>query len=157
MSDSKVFDIPSIRDVLPHRYPFLLVDRILECNDRYVKALKNVTFNEHFFNGHFPEDPVMPGVLILEAIAQTSGFISYAYLKELPAAKDDKSKIKLDVLFMGIDKARFRRVVVPGDQLILEAFLVKRKKAYWWIDGKATVNGELACKARISAVLRNEE
>ncbi len=157
MSENKVFEIPPIKDVLPHRYPFLLVDKVLECNDQYVKAIKNVSFNEEFFNGHFPENPVMPGVLILEAIAQASCFISYAYLKNLPGAESDKSKIKLDVLFMGIDNARFRKVVVPGDQLVLEARLVKQKKVFWWIEGKATVNGELACEACMSAVVKNGE
>ncbi|MDR0453559.1 MAG: 3-hydroxyacyl-ACP dehydratase FabZ [Deferribacteraceae bacterium] len=154
---SENFEIPPIKEVLPHRYPFLLVDKVLECNDHYVKAVKNVSFNEHFFNGHFPENPVMPGVLLIEAIAQASCFISYAYLKNIPVAEENKNNTKLDVLFMGIDSAKFRRVVVPGDQLILEAWLIKKKKTFWWIDGKATVNGELACEARMSALVKNGE
>ena len=157
MDEGKVLEIPPIKDVLPHRYPFLLVDKVLEYNDQYVKAIKNVSFNEQFFSGHFPDNPVMPGVLILEAIAQASCFIAYAIIKNSSLTQDSKSKIKLNVLFMGIDKARFRRVVVPGDQLIIEARLLKMKKEFRWLDGKATVGGELVCEARMSAAVKNGE
>ncbi|MDR2884568.1 MAG: 3-hydroxyacyl-ACP dehydratase FabZ [Deferribacteraceae bacterium] len=140
-------DINFIKKVLPHRYPFLLVDRILICEDEYVKALKNVTANEEFFSGHFPTNPVMPGVLMIEALAQTSCFMAYNQQKDNWG--DDVS-----VLFMGISEAKFRRVVVPGDQLIMEAKLVKKRKDFWWMDCTATVDGEIACAAQLSAVLR---
>jgi beta-hydroxyacyl-ACP dehydratase FabZ len=140
-------DIQFIKKVLPHRYPFLLVDRVLTCEDEYVKALKNVTANEEFFNGHFPTQPVMPGVLIIEAMAQTSCFMAYNQQKE---AWEEN----ISVLFTGLNEVKFRRVVVPGDQLIMEAKLIKKRKDFWWMDCTATVDGEIACSAQLSAMLR---
>ena len=132
--------LPGIRDImniLPHRYPFLLVDKIVEFEPGIrIKGIKNVTFNEPFFMGHFPEAPVMPGVLILEAMAQTGGVLA------LSAHEGDLGD-KL-VYFMGIDKARFRRPVEPGDQLVMECKVLKLKSRICQVEGKAYVDGRLA-------------
>lgn len=133
-----VLDSLAIRDVLPHRYPFLLVDRILEMDDMRVVGLKNVTINEPFFQGHFPEKPLMPGVLIIEAMAQVAGV--------LIAKKVDDSQKKLMVL-AGIESARFRRTVEPGDQLRIECTITNFRKSAAKINGKVTVDGKLAAEA----------
>src|SRR5581483_6521113 len=125
-----ILDVNEIRQILPHRYPFLLVDRIVELEADRVVGIKNVTVNEPFFNGHFPEFPVMPGVLIVEAMAQTAGVL---VLKTIP---DRDSKL---VLLVSIDYARFRKPVVPGDTLRLEMTIVKRKASVAKIAGRATV------------------
>ncbi|MEP6941481.1 MAG: 3-hydroxyacyl-ACP dehydratase FabZ [Betaproteobacteria bacterium] len=142
-------DIGEIRRHLPHRYPFLLVDRVLECvpGDR-IRAIKNVTVNEPFFQGHFPHYPVMPGVLIIEALAQVSVILVYQTLNRLP---DDKSVI----LFAGIDGARFKRQVVPGDQLQLEAKHVRLVRGVGKFDVRATVGGALVAEAQLLAALRD--
>lgn len=133
-------DIQEIRDTIPHRYPFLLVDKILEIEEgKRVVGLKNVTINEPFFQGHFPDHPVMPGVLIIEALAQV-GAIAVLGIEE--------NKGKLGFL-AGVDKARFKRQVVPGDQLQLEVEITRMKGAIGKGKGKATVNGELAAQAEI--------
>ena len=133
------FDIHSILQILPHRYPFLLVDRILELNPgKTVKALKNVTFNEPFFQGHFPGQPVMPGVLLLEAMAQAGGFL---VLNTIP---NPETKL---MYFTGINQSRFKKVVKPGDQLIFEAELVKFRMGTCKISAKAMVDGEVVCSA----------
>jgi beta-hydroxyacyl-ACP dehydratase FabZ len=137
-------DIKAFLSFLPHRYPFILVDRVLEYSPKHVKAIKNVSFNEEFFSGHFPDNPVMPGVLQLEALAQASCFITYEEFGGKPP----------DVFFMGIEGVRFRKIVIPGDQLLMESNLVKRKKSFFWCDTKATVDGELACEASFSAMIR---
>lgn len=148
---SKVFemeqyDIRKIMSHLPHRYPFLLVDRILDLvpGDN-VTALKNVTVNEPFFQGHFPGVPIMPGVLILEALAQAGGML--AYLSSI-----EKIEGSL-VYFTGIDKARFRKPVIPGDQLILEARLVKVRSRIVRLDGVAKVSGEKVAEAELMAAI----
>lgn len=143
------YDINDIKKVLPHRYPFLLVDRVLECDGEYVKAIKNVTANEPFFNGHFPNEPVMPGVLMIEALAQTACFLAHHHLK-------DNWTDNMGVFFSSIDKVKFRRIVIPGDQLLMEANLIKRKRDFWWMDGKITVDGELVIEACLSAVVRRD-
>ncbi len=142
-------DIGEIRRHLPHRYPFLLVDRVLECvpGDR-IRAIKNVTANEPFFQGHFPHYPVMPGVLIIEALAQVSVILVYQTLNRIP---DDKSVI----LFAGIDGARFKRQVVPGDQLQLEAKEVRLVRGVGKFDVRATVDGALVAEAQLLAALRD--
>lgn len=127
--------------MLPHRYPFLLLDRIVDYEiDVYVKALKNVTVNEPFFEGHFPSQPVMPGVLILEAMAQSCGVLTSITLGK-SLAKDGI------YLFVGIDKARFKRPVVPGDQLILKSTISRKLRGIWKFSSEATVDGELCCNA----------
>jgi 3-hydroxyacyl-[acyl-carrier-protein] dehydratase len=138
-------DIRGIMDLLPHRYPFLLVDRIVEFVPRErIGAIKNVTINEHFFLGHFPGAPVMPGVLILEALAQTGAIL---LLGDVP---DRGSKL---IYFTGIDEARFRRPVVPGDQLRLTMDVMKLRPRNCKMRGVATVDGELAAEAIIMSAM----
>ncbi|MGB9713014.1 MAG: 3-hydroxyacyl-ACP dehydratase FabZ [Dissulfurimicrobium sp.] len=138
------FDMDDIMSFLPHRYPFLLVDRILSLEPgKSITGLKNVTMNEPFFQGHFPGFPIMPGVLILEAMAQTG--IIFAKASD-QAGLNDKF-----VLFAGLDEVRFRRPVIPGDQLIMELTLLKHKASIWKMAGKATVGGELAVEAQLIA------
>jgi 3-hydroxyacyl-[acyl-carrier-protein] dehydratase len=135
MSESSGFGLDEVMRRLPHRYPFLLVDRVLECvAGQRIVALKNVTANEQFFLGHFPGRPVMPGVLILEAMAQTAGILTFVTAGVYP----DES---VRFYFAGIDKARFRRPVVPGDQLLLEARLERRIRTIWKFSVVATVDG----------------
>ncbi|OEU44461.1 MAG: 3-hydroxyacyl-[acyl-carrier-protein] dehydratase FabZ, partial [Desulfobacterales bacterium S7086C20] len=131
-----VYDIEKIMQFLPHRYPFILLDRVIEIvpKERIV-CLKNVTINEPFFQGHFPGTPVMPGVLIIETMAQAGGVLVYASLPE-----EEKKGL---VYFMGIDKARFRKPVVPGDQLVVEIIWTKRRANVSKMSGKATVDGQL--------------
>ncbi len=138
-----VMDIHEILKYLPHRSPFLLIDRILEIKEgESIVALKNVTMNEPFFVGHFPGIPVMPGVLILEALAQAAGVLAYKSTNSLPS---DGTLY----LFAGIDNARFRRVVEPGDQLRLEVKLQRAKREIWKLDGAAYVDGDLVCSAEL--------
>ena len=125
MTEAVQLDIQGILERLPHRYPFLLVDRVLECRTgESIRALKNVTYNEPFFPGHFPGDPVMPGVMIIEALAQAAGILCFVTANVIP---DHTTRF----YFVGIDKARFRRPVVPGDQLLLAAQLERSLKGIW--------------------------
>lgn len=135
-------DILQIQEFLPHRYPFLLVDRVLECQPRErLIAIKNVTYNEPFFQGHFPHLPIFPGVLILEALAQATGLL---------AAQSDESLGKgMTYYLAAIDNARFKRPVTPGDQLTLEITYLKHKRNIWSFDCRATVENELAASAQI--------
>jgi beta-hydroxyacyl-ACP dehydratase FabZ len=142
-----ILDVNEIRRILPHRYPFLLVDRIVELEAERIVGIKNVTANEPFFNGHFPEFPVMPGVLIVEAMAQTAGVL---VLKSIP---DRDSKL---VLLVSIDAARFRRPVVPGDQLRLEMVVIRRKGTVAKMAGKATVDGQLVAEAEVMCKLQDK-
>ncbi len=136
-------DIHEIKNYLPHRYPFLLLDRVLDFTvGEKLTALKNVTYNELFFNGHFPNRPVMPGVLIVEAMAQASAIF----------ASQERDDIDLEnriYYFTGIDKARFKRPVEPGDQLIFEVELVRKIRNMWKCRGEARVDGELAASAEL--------
>ncbi len=142
-----MLDIKKVLEFLPHRYPFLLVDRILELKEgEYVKALKNVTFNEPYFVGHFPGEPVMPGVLIIEALAQAGAIIALCGMSE----EERRNRL---AFFGGIEKARFKRPVRPGDQLILEGRTIKRRGAFWKMEGKATVDGEIAAEAILQAYI----
>ncbi|MBT6670152.1 MAG: 3-hydroxyacyl-ACP dehydratase FabZ, partial [Gammaproteobacteria bacterium] len=128
---------------LPHRYPFLLVDKVLDfVPGESLRAVKNVTINEPFFQGHFPHIPVMPGVLIMEALAQATGILSFKTTGNLPS---DNSLY----YFVGIDKARFRKPVEPGDQLILEVTLERRIRDVWKFTGKALVDGEVVASANL--------
>ena len=141
-------DIQHILAKLPHRYPFLLVDRVLEIEEgARIKALKNVTINEPFFGGHFPGRPVMPGVLILEALAQAAALLAFK------AMSDGLGKDTV-YYFVGIDGARFKRPVVPGDQLVLEAELIRSKAAVYKFKARATVDGELAAEAELMCAVR---
>ena len=136
-------DIHEILAHLPHRYPMLLVDRVLECvPGESIRAIKNVSYNEPFFNGHFPSRPVMPGVLILEALAQSAGVLAYRSAGVVP---NEDTKL----YFVGIDEARFRRPVVPGDQLLLEAKITRQLRGIWKFDARASVGGEVAASASI--------
>jgi 3-hydroxyacyl-[acyl-carrier-protein] dehydratase len=141
-------DIQEVINRLPHRYPFLLVDRVLELEKgATIKALKNVTINEPFFPGHFPNRPVMPGVLMLEALAQAAAVLSFETLGELPDANTV-------YYFAGIDGARFKRPVEPGDQLILDVQLLRAKAGIYKYAGKASVNGEMCAEAELMCAMR---
>ncbi|WP_375138631.1 3-hydroxyacyl-ACP dehydratase FabZ [Ideonella livida] len=141
-------DIHQILKRLPHRYPILLVDRVLEIEKNVrIKALKNVSINEPVFLGHFPHRPVMPGVMILEALAQAAALLSFASLDQDPG--DDTV-----VYFAGIDGARFKRPVEPGDQLILEASIERAKAGIYKYKGRALVDGQLAAEAELMCTMR---
>ena len=143
-SDISTLDIKEIVRLLPHRYPFLLVDRILAGEKRKnMIGLKNVSMNEPFFQGHFPSDPIMPGVLILEGMAQVGGILAFYSIPEMVAEKL--------IYFAGIDKVRFRRPVSPGDQLIFEMTVIKHKGKIWKMSGTAKVEGEVIAEAEFMA------
>lgn len=137
--------IEDIKKILPHRYPFLLVDRVLETTEEKITALKNVTVNEEFFNGHFPGQPIMPGVLQVEALAQAG-----AILLMTQKVEDSENSI---MVFTGIKNAKFRRQVVPGDQLKLEVALGQMRRNFVTMTGVATVDGEVACELEASAAV----
>lgn len=142
-----VIDIQKIMASIPHRYPFLLVDRVVEINgDDYGVGIKNVTVNEPQFTGHFPERPVFPGVLMIEAMAQTAGVLV------VNARGADEQKVET-VLFTTIDKAKFRKPVVPGDQLRFHMTKLARKRNIWFYRGEAMVDGKLVAEAEISAMV----
>jgi len=146
-----IMNIHEVMKRLPHRYPFLLIDRVLECvPGKSVRALKNVTINEPFFVGHFPQRPVMPGVLILEALAQTTGILAMASTDQ---ERGDNSLY----YFVGIDKARFKRPVEPGDQLILEAALTRSKRGIWMFATEAKVDGTVVACADLMCTARDFE
>lgn len=142
--------VSEIREYLPHRYPFLLVDRVVELVEgESIVACKNVTINEPFFNGHFPQYAVMPGVLIIEAMAQAAGILGFKTMDKKPAEGSM-------YLFVGSDKMRFKRQVIPGDQLMLHASIVSVKRGIWKFDCKATVGGELAAVGSILCADRKQ-
>ena len=144
-----MIEVREIMRILPHSYPFLLVDRVLEMEPgKSIKALKNVTYNEPFFPGHFPGNPVMPGVLIVESIAQAGGILAFHSIPE------EKRKGK-GVAFMGLDKVKFRKPVYPGDQMILhvEVLKVKQSGRIWLLSGRALVEEKVVCQAQILASL----
>jgi len=142
-----ILDINDIREILPHRYPFLLVDRIVELEPERIVGIKNITHNEPHFTGHFPDFPVMPGVLIVEAMAQTAGVL---VLKSIP---DREKKL---VLLVAIENARFRRQVVPGDTLRMEMKILKRKASVAKMAGVATVGGELAAEVEVMCKIEDK-
>ncbi len=139
---SAILDILQIQEFLPHRYPFLLVDKVIECEPGVrLLGVKNVTYNEPFFQGHFPQKPIMPGVLILEALAQATGLLA-----------SETAGDELDGMIyylVGIDKAKFKRPVIPGDQLMLEARFIKSKRNIWAFECQAEVDGEFVASAEI--------
>ena len=140
-----MIDIYEIRKLLPHSYPFLLVDKIVELEpSKRIVGIKNVTFNEPFFTGHFPDKPIMPGVLILEAMAQTGGILAF---KSFPGMEGS-------VFFTGIDEARFRKPVIPGDQLKMIVEVVRHRREIWVFNGKALVDDDVVAEARIMAMLK---
>lgn len=146
MAEALTMDITRIMELLPHRYPFLLVDRVTACvPGESIKAYKNITVNEPFFQGHFPGIPIVPGVLILEALAQTGGILAAASSKESLAGRL--------FLFTGLDKVKFRKQVVPGDRLDLECDNMRMKLNLCKLDARAYVDGALACEALITAAL----
>jgi len=141
-------DILQIQALLPHRYPFLLVDRIIEVEGATrIVGIKNVTANEQFFQGHFPGQPIMPGVLLLEVMAQVGGVL---------ARKSAMGKGHPTVFLTGIEKAKFRRPVVPGDQLRVEVAVTRRKGPFWKMAGKILVESSLVCEAEMTAMVRDE-
>ena len=143
--------IDEVRKHLPHRYPFLLVDRVLECTPgKSLVALKNVTINEPFFPGHFPRRPVMPAVLILEAMAQATGILALRSLARLPSETEM-------YYFVGVDNARFRQPVEPGDQLIIEIDLVRTTRGIWKVAGRGKVEGKVVATADLLGALRDKE
>lgn len=139
----KHYDIDFVQNYLPHRYPFLLVDRVLSFESEAIKAIKNVSVNEPFFTGHFPVKKIMPGVLIIEALAQAAGILTFHKLGTRPAEENDLFYLA------GIDKARFKHMVTPGDQLLLEAEVIRQRNKLWKFSAKATVDGVLACSAEL--------
>lgn len=144
-----VMDISAIRAILPHRYPFLLVDRISELEaGRRIVGIKNVTANEPFFQGHFPDRPIMPGVLIIEAMAQVGGVLAF---KSVPPTG------RPVVYLTGVDKARFRKPVVPGDQLRFEVEVLNQRPPFWKMQGRAYVETDLVCEAELTAMVTEEK
>ena len=143
--------IEEIRRFLPHRYPFLLVDRVLACvPGESLQAIKNISVNEPQFTGHFPEVPIMPGVLIIEALAQATGLLGFRTMSEEPS--DD-----LLYMLVGVDNVRFKRQVVPGDQLMLNVKLLRRSKVVWKFECEATVDGELVTKADLLCAAKEKD
>ena len=141
-------DIKEIQRILPHRYPFLLVDRIIEIDlGKRIVGIKNVSVNEPFFQGHFPGYPVMPGVLIIEAMAQVGGVLAFKSVEE---KMDIPGKL---VYFAGIDKAKFRKPVFPGDQIRFELEVIHVKEPYWKLKGLALVDGKKVCEAELMALV----
>ncbi|MBD3670709.1 MAG: 3-hydroxyacyl-ACP dehydratase FabZ [Gammaproteobacteria bacterium] len=141
-------DIYEVMQHLPHRYPFLLVDKVLEIKKgESLKAIKNVSYNEPYFPGHFPHRPVMPGVLILEALAQATGILAFVTTESRPTEKSL-------YYFVGIDDARFKHPVIPGDQLLLEVEVLQTKRGVWKFDGKASVDGKVVTSATLMCAER---
>jgi 3-hydroxyacyl-[acyl-carrier-protein] dehydratase len=141
-----MMDIKEIMTKLPHRYPFLLVDRVLEMDSESITAIKNVTMNEPFFQGHFPSYPVMPGVLIIEAMAQVAGIHTISTAEVVPE--------NAIFFFMGVDGVKFRRQVVPGDQLVMKLQVIKKKKDLVKVKAEAFVDDQLACEGELTAIMR---
>jgi len=145
----KTMDICEIKSYLPHRYPLLLVDRVLSYEEgKTITAIKNVTVNEEFFNGHFPHKPVMPGVLMIEAMAQTAALLSFKTM----GIKPDENSV---VYFVGIDGARFKRPVGPGDQLKMDVEILRNARGIWKYKAVGTVDGQIAVEAELMCTIRN--
>lgn len=150
MTDEIAIDIEGIIARLPHRFPFLLVDRVLQFEKgESILAIKNVSFNEAHFVGHFPQHPVMPGVLVIEALAQAAGVLAWE------TAKDEENKVTI-LYLVGLEAVRFKRTVTPGDQLVLNAKLTKRRRSLWRFECAATVDDQLVAEAEVLMVNREE-
>ncbi|MBW7981376.1 3-hydroxyacyl-ACP dehydratase FabZ [Enterobacillus tribolii] len=148
-TDTHTLDIAEILELLPHRYPFLLVDRVLDFEEgKFLRAVKNVSFNEPFFQGHFPGKPIFPGVLILEAMAQATGILAFK-----SAGKLEPGEL---YYFAGIDDARFKRPVQPGDQMILEVEFLKERRGVARFNGVAKVDGKIVCEASMMCARSRE-
>lgn len=143
-------DIMQIQKILPHRFPFLLIDRVTDLEEKKsIKAYKNITINEHIFEGHFPEHPIYPGVMIIEGLAQAGGVLAFSSM-----SSDEKENIQNKVVyFMSIDNAKFRSPVKPGDKLEYELNVIKNKGAIWVLSGKAFVDGKLVAEAELKAMV----
>lgn len=150
-TENKTLDILAIKSLLPHRYPLLLVDRVLtwEAN-KSITAIKNVTVNEEFFQGHFPHKPVMPGVLMIEALAQTAALLSFLTM----GVKPDENSV---VYFVGIDNARFKRPVEPGDQLKMDVEILRVSRGIWKYKAVGTVDGKVALEAELMCTIRSSQ
>jgi 3-hydroxyacyl-[acyl-carrier-protein] dehydratase len=145
-----MIEIKEIMTILPHAYPFLLVDRVLEVETgKRIVGIKNVTYNEPFFPGHFPGRPIMPGVLIVEAMAQTAGLLVFHSVQE-----EDRKK---PIFFLGIDNVRFRKPVIPGDQLRLEVEMTRHRQSTWGFKGRALVDGKLVAEGDLLAMIGEEK
>ena len=148
LKDKKVLNVNDIKKILPHRYPMLLVDKVLDWEaGKSIKAIKNVSANEEFFNGHFPHNPVMPGVLIIEALAQTAAI--FAFMSAGAKLAEDAI-----VYFATIDNARFKRPVEPGDQLVMEAQLIRNMRGMWKFKTIGSVDGQVAVEAEVMCAIR---
>jgi len=145
-----LFNVVDIQKILPHRYPFLLVDRITELREgEFIEGYKNVSISEPVFQGHFPDHPIYPGVMIIEGMAQAGGVLAF---KSLPEEERDNAENKV-VYFMSIDKAKFRSPVTPGDQLIYHISVMKHKGAVWQFEAKALVDGKVVAQAELKAMI----
>ncbi|MBB5366532.1 MULTISPECIES: 3-hydroxyacyl-ACP dehydratase FabZ [unclassified Janthinobacterium] len=150
-TENKTLDILAIKSLLPHRYPLLLVDRVLDWESgKSITAIKNVTVNEEFFQGHFPHKPVMPGVLMIEALAQTAALLSFLTM----GVKPDENSV---VYFVGIDNARFKRPVEPGDQLKMDVEILRVSRGIWKYKAVGTVDGKVALEAELMCTIRSSQ
>ena len=150
-TESKILDITQIKEYLPHRYPLLLVDRVVDYElGKTITAIKNVTVNEEFFTGHFPHKPVMPGVLMVEALAQTAAILSFMTM----GVKPDENSV---VYFVGIDGVRFKRPVEPGDQLKMDVEILRTSRGIWKYKAVASVDGKVAVEAELMCTIRANE
>jgi 3-hydroxyacyl-[acyl-carrier-protein] dehydratase len=146
VENNKTLNIHDLIKLLPHRYPFLMIDKVLDYEENSLRAVKNVTVNEPCFMGHFPDNAVMPGVMIIEALAQAGAVL--AYLKTKSSPRDN-------IFFLaGIDNAKFKQIVLPGDQLVLNVAITGSKGNFWKIHGEATVEGKVACMVDILSAMR---
>ncbi len=145
-----LYNVVEIQNILPHRYPFLLVDRITELKEgEYIEGYKNVSISEPVFQGHFPDHPIYPGVMIIEGMAQAGGVLAF---KSMDNATQEEIRNKV-VYFMSIDKAKFRAPVTPGDQLIYKISVIKNKGAVWHLDAKGYVDGKVVAQAELKAMI----
>ncbi|AQR69190.1 MULTISPECIES: 3-hydroxyacyl-ACP dehydratase FabZ [Janthinobacterium] len=150
-TEKKTLDILAIKSLLPHRYPLLLVDRVLDWEaNKTITAIKNVTVNEEFFQGHFPHKPVMPGVLMIEALAQTAALLSFLSM----GVKPDENSV---VYFVGIDNARFKRPVEPGDQLKMDVEILRVSRGIWKYKAVGSVDGKVALEAELMCTIRSAQ